>query len=116
MPFDAALPIWADVKPIPQSDTDAPLCPILYSPEYSAAMDLLRALRSSQEHSARALTLTEHLVRLNPSNFTVWDYRAHVLINGTHFTDQSARSQALRAELDLLDDMATGSMKNYQIW
>ncbi|KAE8210443.1 hypothetical protein CF327_g5681 [Tilletia walkeri] len=129
LPFDAAAPIWADVEPVPQADTDSPLCPILYAPEYSKAMDLLRAFMLKQERSTRALALTEHLVKLNPSNYTVWDYRAQLLVAGLDDDDveeeetsvqsssgNARRKAALEAELALLDDMAAGSMKNYQIW
>ncbi|CAD6944445.1 unnamed protein product [Tilletia controversa] len=134
LPFDAAAPIWADVEPVPQADTESPLCPILYAPEYSKAMDLLRAFMLKQERSARALALTEHLVKLNPSNYTVWDYRAQLLVagadddgediesaaggagGGSGSDSNARRRKALEAELALLDDMAAGSMKNYQIW
>ncbi|KAK0531600.1 CAAX geranylgeranyltransferase alpha subunit [Tilletia horrida] len=123
LPFDAAAPIWADIEPVAQEETDTPLCPILYADEYSRAMDLLRALMRTHEHSPRALALTEHLVRLNPSNYTVWDFRAQVL-EALHRQEeeegggggQKGPGKLLEAELGLLDDMAVRSMKNYQVW
>ena len=48
------------------------------------AMSLFRALRERNEGqievSERALALTEMLVHMNPANYTVWQCRAHVLI------------------------------------
>ena len=91
-------------------------------------MDLLRALMLAQERSPRVLALTEHLIKLNPSNYTVWDYRAQAILDLATTTasapaagpssgaDGEGRQQWLEKELNLLDDLAAGSMKNYQIW
>ena len=111
LPFDASDNVWADIKPLYQQESDSPLCPIMYKPEYSSAMDLYRALVSSSppELSARALALTEHLVKLNPSNYSVWQYRSHILLS---FNEP----QRLRDELDFLEALAHSNMKNYQVW
>lgn len=102
------------------------MCPILYAPDYSSAMSLYRTLTSSNhestlasplaglELSARALALTTHLIKLNASHFSVWQYRAQILLHSSQFEAQ--RSDILRAELAWLDDLAHSNMKSYQVW
>ncbi|WFD34490.1 galactose-6-sulfurylase [Malassezia cuniculi] len=109
--FDPASPVWADVVPIPQNDGPLPLCQILYDPKYSEAMDLFRALRARPqvEASERVLALTEHLVHINPANYSVWNFRMQALT----LMDSD---ETLRRELDFLDDLAHSNMKNYQVW
>lgn len=81
------------------------------------AMDLFRALKQMHpngvEASERALALTEHLIYLNPANYSVWQYRAQVLLE---MAASDASHQRLRDELDFMDEFAQGNMKNYQIW
>ncbi|WFD40400.1 galactose-6-sulfurylase [Malassezia japonica] len=109
--------VWADVTPVPQVDGPEPLCPIMYDPDYTKAMDLFRALKQMRpngvEASERALALTEHLIYLNPANYSVWQYRAQVLLE---MAASDASHQRLRDELDFMDEFAQGNMKNYQIW
>ena len=80
-------------------------------------MDLFRALKQMHpngvEASERALALTEHLIYLNPANYSVWQYRAQVLLE---MATSDASHQRLRDELDFMDEFAQGNMKNYQIW
>lgn len=64
---------WEDVVPIPQDDGGPnPLAAIAYTEEYSEAMSYLRAVMALDEKSDRSLTLTEHIIRLNPAHYTVW--------------------------------------------
>lgn len=118
LPFDARSPVWADVKPVPQDDGPSPLCPILYSPDYSQAMDLLRALLPADELSPRTLALTEHLSKKCPSSYTVWYFRARILTNGPEGGPNGLGSKRdrLLKELVYLDDLARVNMKNYQVW
>ena len=124
MRFDPTSATWADVVPVPQDDGPYPLCPILYDPECtsradadSQAMDLFRALKQMHpgrvEASERALQLTAHLVYLNPANYSVWQYRAEVLME---LSQADGNQDRLRRELDFLDEFAKHNMKNYQIW
>lgn len=124
MRFDPDSPVWADVTPVPQDDGPYPLCPILYDPECmcgadpdSKAMDLFRALKQMHpggvEASERALHLTEHLVHLNPANYSIWQYRAQVLMA---LCAVDSGQERLRNELAFLDDFAQVNLKNYQIW
>ena len=39
-------PEWADVKPVPQDDATAPVCPILYPEEFVDTMNYFRAIVS----------------------------------------------------------------------
>lgn len=80
-------------------------------------MDLFRALKQMHpgrvEASERALQLTAHLVYLNPANYSVWQYRAEVLME---LSQADGNQDRLRRELDFLDEFAKHNMKNYQIW
>lgn len=76
--------------------------PIMYDPAYSSAMDLLRTLQPQREFSDRALALTTHLVHLNPSSYTVWAYRADVLLEGGE--SEEVKRQKLRRELDWMEE------------
>ncbi|EGP85616.1 uncharacterized protein MYCGRDRAFT_73812 [Zymoseptoria tritici IPO323] len=101
-------PAWADLTPLPTDEGGpSPLAAIAYSEEYGTAMSYLRALMVLNEHSPRALTLTEHLISLNPAHYTVWLYRASILF---------ALGSDLREELEWLSDIALSHQKNYQIW
>jgi hypothetical protein len=84
----------------------------------SRAMDLIRALLPADELSPRALALTEHLSQLNPSSYTVWHYRARILIHGPESGPNGLGSvhERLEKELNYLDELATRNMKNYQVW
>ncbi|KAI9797034.1 MAG: CAAX geranylgeranyltransferase alpha subunit [Piccolia ochrophora] len=101
-------PVWSDVIPIPQDDggPDA-LAAIAYTEEYSEAMSYLRAVMADNEFSERALALTEHIIGINPSHYTVWLYRAKILLE---------LKKDLRAEIAWLNGVALRHQKNYQIW
>lgn len=62
---------------------------------------------AAKEHSPRVLTLTEHIISLNPAHYTVWLYRASTL-----FSLQSS----LTEELEWVNEVALENQKNYQIW
>lgn len=96
-------------------------------------MDLLRSFLSSSqpERSPRALALTEHLIRLNASNYSVWHYRAHILLGPSalesisHLNDLSKQilnnqndelKKSLEEELDFIEILANENMKSYQVW
>ncbi|SJX61569.1 related to Protein farnesyltransferase alpha subunit [Sporisorium reilianum f. sp. reilianum] len=125
LPFDASSATWSDLTPTPQLESSSPMCPILYNPDYSTAMDLYRTLTASNtstlasplshlELSPRALALTAHLIKLNPSHFSVWQYRANILLHAPAL--ESNRDDVLRAELGWLDELAHKNMKSYQVW
>lgn len=64
---------WADVVPIPQDEGGPnPLAAIAYTDEYSQAMSYLRAVMASNEKSQRVMSLTEHIIKMNPAHYTVW--------------------------------------------
>lgn len=116
LPFDPQSYHWADVPPTFQYDGPADvLVGILYDPAYSSAMDLFRTLYPRREFSARALALTTHLATLNASSYSVWSYRADILIDGVD-PALGNRAQRLAKELDWMEDMARGNMKSYQVW
>lgn len=88
---------WTDVIPIPQDDGGAhPLAAIAYSDEYSEAMSYLRAVMAQNEYSERALSLTEHIIGMNPAHYTIWFDPELPFPHNTHRTDQiSTSTQAL---------------------
>ncbi len=45
---------------------------LLMSPLDQDAMDHFRAISATEEHSERALELTESIIRKNPAHYTVW--------------------------------------------
>lgn len=124
LPFDAASSVWSDVQRTYQSESSSsPMCPILYAPEYSSAMDIYRTLVSSNatpelltslELSPRALALTQHLIQLNPSHYSIWHYRANILLHAPAF--EHNRDDVLAAELTFLESLAHANMKSYQVW
>jgi len=65
-------PAWSDIEPLPQDDTGHPLAAIAYTEEYSEGMSYLRAVMAKNEYSQRVLSLTEHVIRMNPAHYTVW--------------------------------------------
>src|SRR5438045_2289658 len=65
-------PAWADVRPVPQDDGPDPVCPIAYTAEFKETMDYFRAILHRDERSPRALALTEHVIKINPANYTAW--------------------------------------------
>lgn len=60
-----------------------------------------------QEYSPRILSLTAHIISINPAHYTVWLYRASTLF---------ALHSDLNAELDWVSGVALDNEKNYQIW
>ncbi|KAH0542214.1 hypothetical protein FGG08_003336 [Glutinoglossum americanum] len=100
-------PDWADVEPIAQEDGDHPLAAIAYMDDYSEAMSYLRAVMAANEHSERALVLTEDIISMNPAHYTVWLFRAKTLFE---------LGSDLREELTYLNAIALKYQKNYQIW
>lgn len=118
LPFDPSSSSWSDVTPTLQDDGPADaLCPIMYDPSYSSAMDLFRTLYPLKELSPRALALTTHLSALNPSNYSIWSYRADILIDGLDSTLAGVpKSKRLQDELDWMEATTKTNLKSYQVW
>ncbi|KAF0460276.1 protein prenylyltransferase [Gigaspora margarita] len=98
---------WSDVVPIEQDDGPDPLAQIAYDPEYSKAMGYFRALAQKNEHSERALTLTEKIIEHNPAHYTIWHYRQQILFS---------LNKDLYEELDFIRNQVEQNPKNYQLW
>ncbi|KZS96213.1 protein prenylyltransferase [Sistotremastrum niveocremeum HHB9708] len=111
MPGDSVLyserPEWSDIQPIAQYETVTPVAPIFYSDEYKDATGYFRAVVKANERSERVLQLTEHIIRLNPGHYSVWQYRWSTLL---------ALGSSLEDELLLMDELATTYLKTYQVW
>ena len=108
---------WSDIDPIPLSQPADPtldLACIAYSDSYLEATSYLRAVMAVNEISERAISLTADIIAMNPAHYTVWLYRAKVLIElGEKNGDLNER---LQEELEWLTTVARKNLKNYQIW
>ncbi|KAI0403654.1 putative geranylgeranyltransferase type I alpha subunit [Xylaria palmicola] len=100
-------PQWDDVVPIPQDEPEGALAAIAYADNYAEAMAYLRAVMAVKEHSMRCLLLTEHIIQLNPSHYTVWLYRFDIVKGLNIFISE---------ELEWLNAVSLENLKNYQIW
>ncbi|KAG8803540.1 CAAX geranylgeranyltransferase alpha subunit [Serendipita sp. 399] len=98
---------WKDVQPIEQTEISNPLIPIFYPPDYKDALDYFRGVVATEERSERVLELTEHIIRMNPAHYSVWQYRYETLL---------ALNSPLDKELKLMDELALANMKFYQVW
>ena len=83
-------PEWGDLTPVPQNESSfTPMAPIMYGDECKQstcshdfphakmlldkdATNYFRAILQQGEQSERVLELTEHIIRMNPSHYTVW--------------------------------------------
>lgn len=106
IPFNKR-PEWNDITPIPQDDGPNPICRIAYTEQFSDVMSYFRAILQKDERSARALSLTDEVIRLNPANYTAWYFRRLLI--------EELKSD-LRKELEFVSRVGRSSAKNYQIW
>jgi len=101
-------PEWRDLTPVPQNESSfTPMAPIMYGDEYKDATNYFRAILQQGEQSERVLELTEHIIRMNPSHYTVWQYRYDTLL---------AIKADLDVELDLMNEISSKHLKTYQVW
>jgi len=70
-------------------------------------MNYFRAVLRSNEKSERVLELTTHLLHLNPSHYTIWQYRRATL-NGLQGN--------LSSEYEWFVSLSLEHPKNYQLW
>lgn len=61
----------------------------------------------ANEHTARSLRLTEHIISMNASHYTVWLFR---------FATLTALGASIPEELAWVNTVALEKLKNYQIW
>ncbi|KAK4162781.1 hypothetical protein QBC43DRAFT_345631 [Cladorrhinum sp. PSN259] len=100
-------PEWDDVTPVFVEEVEGALAAIAYSRDYAEAMAYLRAVMQAKEYSERCIRLTEYIIGLNPSHYTVWLYRAANLF---------ALKLPILDEFEWLNAVALENLKNYQIW
>ena len=111
--IDEIAEVFDDMTPIPQPDADQkPICGIMYPTSFVIAFDYMRACWKANETSERALRLTATCLKLNPANYTVWQFRRRCLRALGLTTDQTA----VTADLTLTSQLGGSNPKNYQIW
>ncbi|KFA47902.1 hypothetical protein S40293_05132, partial [Stachybotrys chartarum IBT 40293] len=100
-------PEWDDIVPIPLDEPEDALAKIAYPDYYAEAVSYLRAVMARNELSQRSLRLTEHVISMNPAHYTVWLYRIKIVKH---------RQIPISDEIEWLNEVALGNLKNYQIW
>lgn len=99
-----------DVRPIEDARlADVPLLKIMYTDEFRELVGRLNALIAAEEHSSRALAITQGVIAQVPSNYTAWQYRYRILAD-------IASHAHLAEELAWCSATARANEKNYQIW
>lgn len=106
---------WEDVVPIVQDDPPHALASIAYPDRYSEAMSYLRAVMAANEISERVLDLTEDIISMNAAHYTVWLYRAQVILALSE-QDEDQGVVRMHQEVEWLNPIALKNQKNYQIW
>mmetsp|Transcript_26117 Transcript_26117/g.38640 ORF Transcript_26117/g.38640 Transcript_26117/m.38640 type:complete len:328 (+) Transcript_26117:42-1025(+) len=101
--------LFSDLSPIPQDDGPSPVCRIAYRSDFVAAYDYLRAVLKADERTERALRLTSLCLRLNPANYTVWNFRRLCLVK------LGLTEKKVEEELALAAELGGPNPKNYQI-
>ncbi|KAG7901362.1 hypothetical protein KL935_002428 [Ogataea polymorpha] len=86
----------------------SPLCQILYSDEFKQLIGIAKALMRSNEHSERALKITERVIEKVAAHYTIWSYRLSIV--------KGLQNYPLDKELEWCGQIAVHNPKNYQIW
>lgn len=100
---------WTDIEPIEQPPS-SPMVNITYSPTYALAMSYWRVALKSSECSQRVLSLTKHLILLNPAHYSVWHHRQTILAK------LNAEKWMIIKELEFMNALAVDHPKSYQLW
>uniref|UniRef100_A0AC35GAM8 Uncharacterized protein n=1 Tax=Panagrolaimus sp. PS1159 TaxID=55785 RepID=A0AC35GAM8_9BILA len=98
---------WKDIEPIYNSEAEDSVVAIALRDEFLDAFAYLRAVMNKGEESDRAFELTTECTRLNPANYSVWEYRRHLL---------RKLNKDLNEELDFIEESIQDNLKNYQVW
>ena len=99
--------MYPDIPLISQDDGPGNVVKIMYTPDFTLAMDMFRGVLSTGEKSQRVLMLLWAVMKLNPSNYTVWKYRRDCL---------QAIGADVVSELQLIAKLAITTPKNFQLW
>ncbi|CAI2351332.1 unnamed protein product [Caenorhabditis sp. 36 PRJEB53466] len=98
---------WKDITPIYPSKEEEVAVKIAVSEAFIDAFAYFRAVLIKNEKSPRVMALLEDCIRLNPANYTVWQYRRTCL---------TELKWDLKKEMRYLDEIIQESPKNYQVW
>lgn len=102
--------VFSDLSPMPQDDGPEPVCVIDYPTSFRLAYDYMRAVWKADELSDRTLRLSALCLKLNPANYTVWQFRRRCL---RHLGLDKA---TIQRDLDMTASLGGTNPKNYQIW
>lgn len=98
---------WSDITPIYASKDEDLAVKIAVTEDFIDAFAYFRAVLIKDEKSERVMRLLEDCIRLNPANYTVWQYRRACL---------TELGSDLKKEMRYLNDIIQESSKNYQVW
>jgi protein farnesyltransferase/geranylgeranyltransferase type-1 subunit alpha len=98
---------WKDIEPIYNSVAEDSVVAIALRDEFLDAFAYLRAVMNKREVSERAFLLTTECTRLNPANYSVWEYRRFLL---------RELKKDLKEELDFCEESIQDNLKNYKVW
>lgn len=104
--------VFRDLSPIPQNDGPDRVCVIQYPSAFTLAYNYMRAVWAVKEFSERSLNLSATCLKMNPANYTVWNYRRQCLDSLGMTSDKDS----VQRDLDLAASLGGSNPKNYQIW
>lgn len=102
----AERPEWQDLQPVAQPESSCPVVAIKYTRQVKDVLSYFRAIRAAKELSSRALYLTQEVIYVNSADYTAWAYRWQCLESLGKLDD----------EMSFINEMASRSPKNYQLW
>ncbi|KAI0747986.1 rab-protein geranylgeranyltransferase [Daedaleopsis nitida] len=85
--------------------------------EFRSLTEAVLARKKAADYGKDSLDLTTRLLHVNPEFYTVWNYRKHILLNGTFPTSTSVQiNDVLSDELSLTTSFLKQHPKVYWIW
>jgi protein farnesyltransferase/geranylgeranyltransferase type-1 subunit alpha len=103
----ASNPHWKDVTPVPEQEFIPSVVKIATTPKFDETMGYYRAIVKANEMSERALSITHDVIKLNPANYTAWQYRIKCLVE---------LKADMREELAFAVELSEDNPKCYQVW
>ena len=100
-------PEWEDVHPLPLLQQPGDPFPVAYTTEYEDMLGYFFAVLERKEVSARAMEITERVIKTIPSHYTAWWFKFYLLERMEYDFDR---------ELEFLNKCIVDCPKSYQSW